>query len=64
MDNGEAYEDDKKAEYDVEATKGDTKYQDQNVTHGFHMVRGKMGHGMEDFIVAENRKVHGHSLGL
>ncbi|XP_074332776.1 putative protein phosphatase 2C 58 isoform X1 [Apium graveolens] len=67
VDNGEAYEDGKKAEYDVdngEASKGDPKYQDQNVTHGFHMLRGKMGHGMEDFIVAENRKIYGHSLGL
>lgn len=62
MDNGEAHEDDKKAEHDVE--NGEATKDDQNVSHGFHLVRGKMGHGMEDFIVAENRKVHGYSLGV
>jgi len=28
------------------------------------MVRGKLGHGMEDYVVAENRKINGHELGL
>ncbi|XP_017253500.1 probable protein phosphatase 2C 28 [Daucus carota subsp. sativus] len=46
------------------AHENDRKYQNRNVTHGFHMVRGKMGHWMEDFIVADNRKVSGYYLGL
>ncbi|KAJ6967147.1 protein phosphatase 2C 58 [Populus alba x Populus x berolinensis] len=27
------------------------------------MVRGKLGHGMEDYVVAENRKINGHENG-
>lgn len=34
------------------------------VSHGYHLVEGKMGHAMEDYIVAENRKANGHELGL
>lgn len=29
----------------------------RQVTHGFHLVKGKMDHPMEDCIVATNRKV-------
>lgn len=36
----------------------------RQVTHGFHLVEGKMDHPMEDYIVATNRKVSGHHLGL
>ncbi|CAN0905370.1 Probable protein phosphatase 2C 28 [Linum grandiflorum] len=32
--------------------------------HGYHLVRGKMEHGMEDFLVAEKRKLDGHVLNL
>lgn len=28
------------------------------------MVRGKLGHGVEDYVVEENRKINGHELGL
>ncbi|KAL9403144.1 hypothetical protein Peur_000116 [Populus x canadensis] len=35
----------------------------RNVIHGYHMVRGKLGHGMEDYVVAENRKINGHENG-
>lgn len=28
------------------------------------MVRGKLGHEMEDYVVEENRKINGHELGL
>ncbi|XP_038689808.1 probable protein phosphatase 2C 58 isoform X2 [Tripterygium wilfordii] len=34
------------------------------VSHGFYLVEGKMGHKMEDYIVAENREINGHELGL
>ncbi|WJZ96985.1 hypothetical protein VitviT2T_015622 [Vitis vinifera] len=34
------------------------------VTHGFHLVRGKRDHGMEDYIVAEKRQINGNELGL
>ncbi|KAG8639233.1 hypothetical protein MANES_14G124300v8 [Manihot esculenta] len=36
----------------------------RNTSHGYHLVRGKMDHGMEDYLVAENRKINGHHLGL
>ncbi|KAJ9140885.1 hypothetical protein P3X46_031477 [Hevea brasiliensis] len=36
----------------------------RNISHGYHKVRGKMEHGMEDYVVAENRKINGHHLGL
>nr|GMD31348.1 probable protein phosphatase 2C 28 isoform X1 [Ipomoea batatas]GMD36281.1 probable protein phosphatase 2C 28 isoform X1 [Ipomoea batatas] len=36
----------------------------RHITHGFHLVEGKMKHGMEDFLVAENRKMKGYDLGL
>ncbi|XP_050225777.2 probable protein phosphatase 2C 28 [Mercurialis annua] len=36
----------------------------KNTSYGYHMVRGKMEHGMEDYVVAERRKINGHDLGL
>ncbi|KAF3450255.1 hypothetical protein FNV43_RR06335 [Rhamnella rubrinervis] len=36
----------------------------RHVTHGFHLVKGKRDHGMEDYIVAENTEVNGYKLGL
>ncbi|KAM7505767.1 hypothetical protein LguiB_004671 [Lonicera macranthoides] len=33
------------------------------ISHGFHLVQGKMNHGMEDYIVVKNRKLHGFQLG-
>eukprot|EP00257_Ricinus_communis_P018525 XP_015577263.1 probable protein phosphatase 2C 58 isoform X1 [Ricinus communis] len=36
----------------------------KHTRHGYHMVRGKMDHGMEDYVVAEKRKINGHNLGL
>ncbi|OMO83238.1 phosphatase 2C (PP2C)-like protein [Corchorus capsularis] len=35
-----------------------------DVSHGYHLVKGEMGHGMEDYIVAETRKSNGHELRL
>ncbi|XP_021888499.1 probable protein phosphatase 2C 28 isoform X1 [Carica papaya] len=34
------------------------------VSHGYDLVKGKMGHGMEDYIVVETRRVNRHQLGL
>nr|XP_048333972.1 probable protein phosphatase 2C 58 isoform X1 [Ziziphus jujuba var. spinosa] len=47
-----------------EDAEDDKELVSRHVTHGFHLVQGKMDHGMEDYIVAENRKVNGHELGL
>lgn len=62
-DAGDAYEDDEGYSSDVEDDE-DKKYLNGNVTYGYHLVRGKMGHGMEDYIVAESRKVDDYQLGL
>ncbi|MCD9645181.1 hypothetical protein HAX54_033903 [Datura stramonium] len=48
---------------DVEVSDAEKKQQ-RRVSHGFHLVEGKMKHGMEDYLVAENRKMDGHNLGL
>ncbi|XP_074287974.1 putative protein phosphatase 2C 58 [Silene latifolia] len=34
------------------------------VSHGSHMVRGKLDHGMEDCLVAKRRRMNGNELGL
>lgn len=34
------------------------------ISHLFHLVQGKMNHGMEDYIVVKNKKLHGFQLGL
>ncbi|KAL0739105.1 hypothetical protein Bca4012_015315 [Brassica carinata] len=36
----------------------------KNITHGFHFVKGKSSHPMEDYVVSEFKKVDGHELGL
>ncbi|KAL2936654.1 putative protein phosphatase 2C 28 [Bienertia sinuspersici] len=47
---------------------GDKKYEEghpkRHVTYGYHLVRGKMAHKMEDFVVAKKRNVGGKQLGL
>ncbi|XP_047310727.1 probable protein phosphatase 2C 58 [Impatiens glandulifera] len=53
-----------------EATCGDDENEpevgddDGHAIHGFHLVEGKMNHGMEDYIVARNQKMNGFDLGL
>ncbi|KAL8265331.1 hypothetical protein R6Q59_023461 [Mikania micrantha] len=44
--------------------KGKSKSSDSKVFHGFHLVKGKSGHDMEDYHVAEYRTINGHVLGL
>ncbi|CAF2122741.1 unnamed protein product [Brassica rapa subsp. narinosa] len=42
----------------------DKKYCRRGFGHGYHLVKGQMGHGMEDYIVADTKTVEGHKLGL
>lgn len=36
----------------------------KHITHGFHMVKGKSKHAMEDYVVSEFKKVNDYELGL
>ncbi|CAH8355155.1 unnamed protein product [Eruca vesicaria subsp. sativa] len=36
----------------------------KNISHGFHFVKGKANHPMEDYVVSEFKKVDNHDLGL
>ncbi|XP_041027417.1 probable protein phosphatase 2C 28 [Juglans microcarpa x Juglans regia] len=36
----------------------------QHLSHGFYLIKGKMDHQMEDYLMAETREVNGHELGL
>ncbi|KAI3826596.1 hypothetical protein L1987_00644 [Smallanthus sonchifolius] len=44
--------------------KGKSKSYDSEVFHGFHLVKGKFGHDMKDYHVAEYITIQGHVLGL
>ncbi|XP_028079089.1 uncharacterized protein LOC114280877 isoform X1 [Camellia sinensis] len=43
--------------------KGQSKMS-KHVTHGYHLVKGKSSHPMEDYVVAEFKQVEEHELGL
>lgn len=47
-----------------ETGKGKTKLSGRRVKHGYHLVKGKSNHPMEDYLVAEYRQVGDHDLGL
>ncbi|KAB1209895.1 putative protein phosphatase 2C 58 [Morella rubra] len=36
----------------------------KQITHGFHMVKGKSNHAMEDYVVSEFKQVSDNKLGL
>ncbi|CBI20270.3 hypothetical protein VitviT2T_029526 [Vitis vinifera] len=36
----------------------------KNITHGYHLVKGKSNHAMEDYVVAQFKKVDDKELGL
>lgn len=36
----------------------------KHITHGFHLVKGKSNHEMEDCLVSEFKQVEDHELGL
>ncbi|XP_077253892.1 putative protein phosphatase 2C 39 [Tasmannia lanceolata] len=44
--------------------KGKSKLSGTHITHGFHLVKGKSNHAMEDYVVAKFKKVHDSELGL
>ncbi|KAK9131847.1 hypothetical protein Scep_011375 [Stephania cephalantha] len=44
--------------------KGKCKMSGRRVTHGYHLVKGKANHAMEDYVVAEFKKVQDKELGL
>ncbi|KAJ6819579.1 putative protein phosphatase 2C 62 [Iris pallida] len=47
-----------------ETGKGKAKMQGRKVKHGYHLVKGKSSHPMEDYLVAQFRKVDDCELGL
>lgn len=47
-----------------ETGKGKTKMQGRKIKHGYHLVKGKSTHPMEDYLVAQFRKVEDCELGL
>uniref|UniRef100_A0A0E0EBV5 protein-serine/threonine phosphatase n=1 Tax=Oryza meridionalis TaxID=40149 RepID=A0A0E0EBV5_9ORYZ len=47
-----------------ETGKGKTKLSGKRVKHGYHLVKGKSNHPMEDYLVAEYRQEGEHDLGL
>ncbi|KAK7319311.1 hypothetical protein RJT34_04030 [Clitoria ternatea] len=36
----------------------------RHFSHGYHLIQGKMNHGMEDYIFAQHRKINGYDFGL
>ncbi|ESW05256.1 hypothetical protein PHAVU_011G164900 [Phaseolus vulgaris] len=36
----------------------------KHITHGFHLVKGRAGHAMEDYVVAQFKQVDNNELGL
>ncbi|XP_068656906.1 probable protein phosphatase 2C 39 isoform X2 [Aristolochia californica] len=44
--------------------KGKSKIFGKHITHGFHLVKGKSNHAMEDYVVAKFKQVHDSELGL
>ena len=46
------------------AGRGRSKKSSNKWAHGYHLVKGKSGHDMEDYHVAEHRYDRGHELGL
>ncbi|KAK7313069.1 hypothetical protein VNO77_37444 [Canavalia gladiata] len=48
---------------DPDSGKGKSKMKKQ-ITHGFHLVKGRSGHAMEDYVVAQFKQVDNNELGL
>ncbi|WCJ30817.1 Protein phosphatase 2C family protein [Euphorbia peplus] len=46
-----------------EIGKGKSKVSN-NITHGFHLVKGKSNHPMEDYLVSDFKKINHNELGL
>ncbi|BAT89494.1 protein phosphatase 2C 39 [Vigna angularis] len=48
---------------DSDSGKGKSKMK-KHITHGFHLVKGRSGHAMEDYVVAQFKQVDNNELGL
>ncbi|KAL2331405.1 hypothetical protein Fmac_018986 [Flemingia macrophylla] len=48
---------------DPDSGKGKSKMS-KNITHGFHLVKGKSYHDMEDYVVAQFKQIDNNELGL
>ncbi|KAL1363432.1 hypothetical protein HN51_011647 [Arachis hypogaea] len=48
---------------DPDSGKGKSKMS-KNITHGFHLVKGRSDHAMEDYLVAQFKQVENNELGL
>ncbi|ESW05255.1 hypothetical protein PHAVU_011G164900 [Phaseolus vulgaris] len=48
---------------DSDSGKGKSKMK-KHITHGFHLVKGRAGHAMEDYVVAQFKQVDNNELGL
>ncbi|XP_047341468.1 probable protein phosphatase 2C 58 [Impatiens glandulifera] len=48
----------------ADTAKGKSTTASKNITHGFHLVKGKSHHAMEDYLVSQLKKVHENDLGL
>lgn len=48
---------------DPDSGKGKSKMS-KHVTHGFHLVKGRSYHAMEDYVVAQFKQVDSNELGL
>lgn len=46
-----------------DAGKGKTKFS-RRITHGFHLMKGKVNHAMEDYLVCESKVLDDNELGL
>ncbi|PIA35189.1 hypothetical protein AQUCO_03600091v1 [Aquilegia coerulea] len=44
--------------------KGKCKMSGKRITHGFHLIKGKANHPMEDYLVAEYKQIKENELGL
>ena len=44
--------------------KGKSKISGRHITHGYHLVKGKSNHEMEDYVVAKFKKLHHHDTEL
>eukprot|EP00252_Welwitschia_mirabilis_P014071 TRINITY_DN31099_c0_g1_i1.p1 TRINITY_DN31099_c0_g1~~TRINITY_DN31099_c0_g1_i1.p1 ORF type:complete len:285 (+),score=72.19 TRINITY_DN31099_c0_g1_i1:380-1234(+) len=53
-----------RSETSANTGKGKSQRSPNKVFHGFHLVKGKSSHPMEDYHVAEFKKMKGHELGL
>ncbi|KAM5586090.1 hypothetical protein ABKV19_005138 [Rosa sericea] len=48
---------------DPDSGKGKSKMS-HNISHGYHLVKGKSHHAMEDYVVAQFKQIEDHELGL